>query len=146
MPGKNESMLSFRHLTEISEPDGPTASSNWKSIVDRDEQLVIFLQLWSTMSTVPRVCSNSSEFNVCDRITFNHYPFLASSMTIARIILSSIILLAEHIWKRSMISVSYWMPWMVGGVQNLQKGISDGARTRWNWGRIRWWISSIQRN
>ena len=54
MPGKNESMLSFRHLTKISEPDGPTASSNWKSSFDRDEQLVIFFQV-DYVHCIPRL-------------------------------------------------------------------------------------------
>ena len=40
--------LSFTELTDVLEPDGPafsTASSAWRSIIDRNEQLVIFFQV-----------------------------------------------------------------------------------------------------
>ena len=50
----NHSKLSFRGLVDILEPDGPAISTNWKSIVDRDEQVIVFFQV-EYMQFIPQL-------------------------------------------------------------------------------------------
>ena len=62
------------------EPDGATASSNWKSIVDRDEQLVVFFQVDYVQSTprlskcirVQRVRSDDFQLLLVPSVFFNN--------------------------------------------------------------------------
>ena len=50
----SNSKLSFHGLVDILEPDGPPVSTNWRSIVDRKEQVIVFFQV-QYMQFIPQL-------------------------------------------------------------------------------------------